>query len=585
MDLYDKISDMGKRRGIIFPSFEIYGGLGGFYDYGPVGALLKHNVEEKWRNMFVRREGMVELESTIVMPEQVFQASGHLAHFTDLMTRCLRCNRAYRTDQLLSEAGVACSDAMKAEELDMLVLENNLKCPECGGALAKSEPFNLMFQVKIGSYGTSQTGYGRPEAAQGQFVDFKRLYAVERERLPLGVAQVGRCVRNEISPRKGPIRLREFTIVDYEVFVDPENASYPRIRLVEDYKLRFLLAAEQKAGSDEITEMTVREALSRGIVLNEVLCYFMALAVKFLDDLGVPPGKQRLREVLPEERAHYSLQTFDQEVWLERWGWTEVSGHAYRTDYDLRNHMAHSGVDLRVYRAFDAPRKVVKYSAKPKMEELEGDFGKEDAARIADLIAKSDASIIERELRVKGFYEVTGQYPARLTAEHLEISSSEAEESGRNFVPHVIEPSFGIDRLVYAMLEYAYTEQKDRVILKVPRGLAGKKAAVFPLVNKDGLTEAARKIHEALIDEDLIADFDESGSIGRRYARADEVGVPLCITVDYKTLEDGTVTLRDIYTWRQVRTKAEGLPRLLRDYLRGRLEFDQLGEAVKPPGK
>ena len=585
MDVYDKISDMGKRRGIIFPSFEIYGGLGGFYDYGPIGTLLKHNIEEKWRNMFVRREGMVELESTIIMPEQVFQASGHLAHFTDLMTRCLSCDRAYRTDQLLSEAGVACSDAMKAEELDTLVSESSIKCPECGGALAKSEPFNLMFQVKIGSYGASLTGYGRPEAAQGQFVDFKRIYTSERERLPLGVAQIGRCVRNEIAPRKGPIRLREFTIVDYEIFVDPENTSYSRIKLVEGYKLRILLAAEQRAGSDKVSEMTVREALDGRVVLNEVLCYFMALAVKFLDDLGVPPEKQRLREVLSEERAHYSLQTFDQEVWLGRWGWTEISGHAYRTDYDLRNHMAHSGVDLRVYKAFETPKKVGKFSVKPEIVELEGDFGKEDAERIAELLAKSDGSIIERELREKGFYEMTGPYPARLTEKHVKITKSESEESGRNFVPHVIEPSFGIDRIIYAMLEYAYTEQKDRVILKIPREVAGKKAAVFPLVNKDGLPEVAKKIHDALIDEGLTVDFDGSRSIGRRYARADEVGVPICITVDYKTLEDGTVTLRDIYTWQQVRTRAIELPSLLRDYLRGKLEFEQLGEAVKSPSK
>lgn len=585
MDLYDKISDLGKRRGIIFPSFEIYGGLGGFYDYGQIGTLLKHNVEEKWRNMFVHREEMVEIESSIIMPEQVFQASGHLAHFTDLMTRCLRCGRVYRTDQLLAETGVECSDALKAEELDRLIEENSVKCSECGGSLAKSEPFNLMFQVKIGSYGSSLTGYGRPEAAQGQFVDFKRIYSAERERLPLGIAQVGRCVRNEIAPRKGLIRLREFTIIDYEVFVDPEDASYPRIKLVEDYKLRILTIAEQKAGSDKISEMTVREALDRGIVMNEVLCYFMALAVKFLDDLGVPPEKQRLREVLPEERAHYSLQTFDQEVRLERWGWTEVSGHAYRTDYDLRNHMTHSGVDLRVYKAFDKPRKVVKFAVKPRMREIEVDFGKEEAARIASLLAKSDASIIDRELRVKGFYELTGQYPVRLDERYVEVSREEAEEAGRYFVPHVVEPSFGIDRIVYAMLEYAYLEQKDRVILRAPREVAAVKAAVFPLVSRDGLPEAAKKIYEMLLDEGFIVDYDESGSIGRRYARADEIGIPICITADYQTLEDGTVTLRDIYTWEQVRTKVDGLSNLLRNYLRKKLEFDQMGVAFKPSSR
>lgn len=579
MDLYDKISDLGKRRGIIFPSFEIYGGLSGFFDYGPIGTLLKHNLEDKWRNLFIHREGMVEIESPIVMPEQVFQASGHLAHFTDMMTQCVRCGRAYRTDNLLTDRGLDCSDGLKVEDLDRLVEENQVRCPECGGGLTKSEPFNLMFQVKIGSYGAGLIGYGRPEAAQGQFINFKRIYNSERERLPLGIAQIGHCVRNEIAPRKGPIRLREFTIIDYEIFLDPEAASYPRIKLVEDYTLRILTIEAQNVKSDEVLEVTVREALCRGMVKNEILCYFMVLAVKFLDDLGIPPAKQRLREVLPDERAHYSLQTFDQEVWLERWGWTEVYGHAYRTDYDLRNHMAHSGVDLRVYKTFEKPRKVVKFTIRPKIDRIELDFGKDKAVEIVNLLAKSDASIVSRELETKGFYELTGRYPIKLGENHVEILREEVEEAGRYFIPHVVEPSLGIDRALYAMLEYAYIEQGKRVILKVPRDIAGVNAAVFPLVDKNGLSEVANKIYEMLLDENFIIDYNTSGSIGRRYARADEIGIPICITVDYQTLQDETVTLRDLYTWRQIRIKTESLPTLLHDYLRKKIGFDQMGTA------
>ena len=585
MDIYDKISDLGKRRGIIFPSFEIYGGVSGFFDYGQIGTLLKHNIEDKWRDMFVHHEGMVEVESSIIMPEVVFQASGHLAHFTDIMTRCLSCNRAYRIDNLLTELGVECPEGINAEELDRLVEKNNVRCPECKGELTRSEPFNLMFQVKIGSYDSKLTGYGRPEAAQGQFVDFKRVYASERERLPLGIAQVGRCVRNEIAPRKGPIRLREFTIIDYEIFIDPENTSYPRIKIVEDFKLGILTVEEQRAKSDKVCEVTVREALDRRMVKNEVLCYFMALAVKFLEDLGIPPDKQRLREVLPEERAHYSLQTFDQEIWLKRWGWTEVSGHAYRTDYDLRNHMAHSGTDLRVYKAFDKPRKIVRFAVKPRMRQIELDFGNEKAHEIENLLSKSDASIVARELGEKGFYELTGKNPVMLNEKYIEICMDEVEEGGRYFIPHVVEPSFGIDRIVYTTLEYAYFTKKNRVVLKLPRDVAAVKAAVFPLVNRDGLPEAAKKIYETLLGEDFIVNYDESGSIGRRYARADEIGIPVCITVDYQTLQDGTVTMRDIYTWKQIRTKTEKLPILLRDYLRIKLEFDQMGVVLKPSNK
>jgi glycyl-tRNA synthetase len=439
-----------------------------------------------------------------------------------------------------------------------------------------------MFQVDIGSYGGAQRGYGRPEAGQGQFVDFKRIYASERERLPLGIAQVGRCMRNEIAPRKGPLRLREFTIIDYEVFIDPEDPLYPRIRLLKDQPLRLFTAEDQLAERDEVTEVTVEEALAEGLVKNEVLCYFMALAVRFLEELGVPLEKQRLREQLPEERAHYSEQTFDQEVWLDRWGWTEVSGHAYRTDYDLRNHMAHSGVDLRVYKAFDKPQKIVKVQAKPLMESLLEDFGSAEGERVARLLTKADPAIVARELREKGFYEVTGQYPVRVLPRHVEVTREETEAAGRYFVPHVVEPSFGIDRILYTVLEYAYAERGRRIVLSLPRTIAAVKAAVFPLVRRDGLPEFATQVYRRLVEEDFIVKYDESGSIGRRYARADEIGVPLSITVDYQSLEDETVTLRDLYTWKQVRAKASYLPNRLREYYRGKIEFDALGTAVTP---
>ena len=580
MDLYDKVSDLGKRRGIVFPSFEIYGGIGGFYDYGPVGTLLKHNVEDKWRKLFVYREDMVELEATIILPEIAFEASGHLAHFTDMMTRCTKCNRAFRTDHLLSEMGVECPEGSAAKELDRLVEEKGICCPECGGILCESQPFNLMFQVKIGSYGNSINGYGRPEAAQGQFLDFKRIYASERERLPLGIAQIGRCLRNEIAPRKGPIRLREFTIIDYEIFVDPENASYPRIHIVKDQQLRFLTVEEQRSKGENTLEVTVQEALDMKLVNNEILCYFMALAAQFLLSLGVPFDKQRFREVPPEERAHYSTQTFDQEVWLERWGWTEIAGHAYRTDYDLRNHMAHSNVDLRVRKQLAKPRRVVRFKVRPLAEKLTADFGVEQAQSISSLLARSDPDVVTRELKEKGFYEVTGRMPRRIEPRHVEITETEVDEKSRSFIPHVIEPSFGVDRIIYAMLEYGYKERENRVVLEIPRDVAGVKVGVFPLVNKDGLPEMAKLLADALINEGLIVDYDESGSIGRRYARADEIGIPVCVTIDYQTLQDKTVTLRDLHSRAQVRVNQEALPCLVRDYLIGQLEFNELGESV-----
>lgn len=580
MDLYDKVSDLCKRRAIIFPSFEIYGGISGFFDYGPVGTVIKHNVEDKWRRLFVHREGMVEIESTLILPEVVFEASGHLSHFTDIMIRCTGCERVYRADLLLKENGLACPEGLKNEDLDKLLISHKIRCPECDGSLSKSESFNTMFQVNIGAYGGSVKGYGRPEAAQGQLLDFKRVYSSERERLPLGIAQIGRCLRNEIAPRQGPIRLREFTIIDYEIFIDPEDATYSRINLLKGQKLRILTVEEQQARGEEVIEMTVKEALEKGKVRNEILCYFMALAVKFIQELGIPWEKQRMREVPPEERAHYSSQTFDQEILLERWGWTEVSGHAYRTDYDLRNHMAHSNVDMRIHKSLSQPRKTVQVKIVPIMEMFEADLGKEQAQKVANLITRSDPTIVERELREKGFYEITGQPSVRIEPRHVAVTYEDVEKKGRHFIPHVVEPSFGVDRIVYALLEYAYKERGDRVVLEIPRDVAPTKVAVFPLVNRDKIPEKAREIADALLEEGFTVSYDLSGSIGRRYARADEVGTPVCITVDYKSLEDDTVTLRDLYTWKQVRTKIKSLSVTLRNYLRGRSEFPELGSAV-----
>lgn len=580
MDKYEKILEIGRRRGFIFPSFEIYGGVSGFFDYGPLGTKLKHNIEEKWRDLFVRKEGMVELESTIIMPKAVFEASGHLSHFTDIMTKCINCGRNYRVDTLLERQKISTIDNMRIGDFEKIIKENSVKCPECGGKLGKTEPFNLMFQVDVGPLGNRVTGYARPEAGQGQFVDFKRIYSTERERLPLGIAQIGRVFRNEIAPRKGPLRQREFNIIDYEVFIDPENASYPKIELFKEKKLRLLPSNEQIIGNDEIIEVTLDEALKKGLILNETLAYFMVLAVIYIEDLGVPFEKQRFREQLPDEKAHYSKQTFDQEVWLERWGWTEISGHAYRTDYDLRGHMSNSGVDLRVFKAFDKPRRVITNSIEPLIDVIKEDFG-EITDRILELISKSDSAIIERELKIKGYYELPGSHSTRISRKHVLIRKNEEESSGRYFIPHVVEPSFGVDRIFYSVLEYAYIEKKNRTLLQLPRDIAPVNVLIFPLVRKDGLPEIAKTIYDLLIEEGFFVEYDETGSIGRRYARADEIGVPLCCTIDYKTLEDETVTLRDIKTWKQVRTKVKNLSSNLKRYIEKRIDFDELGTRLK----
>jgi glycyl-tRNA synthetase len=492
------------------------------------------------------------------------------------MTQCVECKKSYRTDIILNEKGIKIREGATAREIDELITNNAIMCPDCGGKLSPSEPFNLMFEVEIGPYGRTTRGFGRPEAAQGQFVNFKRVYAAMRERLPLGIAQIGRCMRNEIAPRKGPIRLREFTIIDYEVFLDPDESKYPRVVLVGDQILRILTVNQQERGLDEVSIVTVNQALVEGLIKSEAVAYFMALASRFIEDLGIPKDKQRFREQLPDERAHYSLQTFDQEVWLERWGWTEVSGHAYRTDFDLSRHMAYSGEDLRVYKSFEAPKSVKVPVINPKREKIREDFGSQ-ADNVLKMLSNSDAFTVKGSLERSGFYEIPGKSSIRLDDKHLEVTYRMEEMQGRWFIPHVAEPSFGIDRIFYSVLEYSYEKRKKRTVLKLPRDIAPIKAAIYPLVTKDSLPELAKKIYSMLIDEGFWVEYDDSGSIGRRYARADEVGVPICVTIDYQSLDDNTVTLRDLETWKQVRVNVDNLPMLLENYLNKKAIFEDLG--------
>jgi glycyl-tRNA synthetase len=441
------------------------------------------------------------------MPGNVLEASGHVENFKEPTVECIKCNRKFRADHLLQEFGKMTDTETEKLTLGDIVNElknNKFQCPECGGEFNKAEEFMTMFTTTIGPYSDS-IGYGRPEAAQGIFVEFKRIFESARGRLPLGVAQIGHALRNEISPRQGPLRLREFTIIDIEFFFDPEERECLIINEVENEILRLVLAENKLNGKNEPVSISIKEALSKNIIKEPWQAYFMGLAKKFLLAIGVPEDKQRFIEKLDYERAHYSIQGFDQEVYLDRWGWTEVSGHNYRTDYDLSRHMKATGVDLTAFK--------------------------------------------------------------------------ESEDGGKRFIPHVIEPSFGLDRLVYVALEYSYLKKGKRTILSLPRDLAPMQISVFPLMNKDGLLEKADEIYHMLVNNGFNVDWDSSGSIGRRYARADEVGTSLGLTIDYQTLEDGTITFRDRDSWKQVRCEISDLSGL-HNYFNNKLNFEDLGQLI-----
>ncbi len=578
-DKFEIISEIAKRRGFFWPSFEIYGGVSGFMTLGPLGATLKRRIENRLRDSFIREVGLFEIETPVIMPGKVFEASGHVNAFKEPMVECRDCKRKFRADHLLLEfAGMKETDTEKLnlQELMDEINKRKIRCPECGGNFDEPKQFLTMFTTTIGPY-SEAVGYGRPEAAQGIFVEYKRIYEYTREKLPFGVAIIGHALRNEISPRQGPIRLREFTIMDLEFFFDPEDPQCTMLEEVEDETLRLLPTERLLKGIEEPIEITVKEALSKKLIATEWQAFFMALSRRFLARLGVPKDKQRFIEKFDWERAHYSMQGYDQQVYLERWGWVEVSGHNYRTDYDLKHHMEFSGVDLTAFQKYGKTVVKEETKIKPIMSKI-GPVFKEKASEVVKLLSSVDPEEMEKAFEKQNFYTVDS---FKILPEHVKITHKKVKKKGRRFIPHVVEPSFGSDRLFYVTLEYAYRTKEDRTLLALPRDLAPVEVAVFPLMSKDGLSEKAKQVYQMLVDAGFTVEYDESGSIGRRYARADEIGTPLGVTVDYRTLKDNTVTIRDRDTWRQVRNKIDELSALFHSYFCCKIEFEKLGQLVK----
>lgn len=577
-DKFTMINELARRRGFYWQSYEIYGGVSGFATYGALGTRVKQNIEKKLRELFVNKLGIMEIESPIITPEKVFAASGHIEHFKEPMIGCVKCKKRYRADHLLCEVvGISQAEAEKLSlaELKEMVEKQKISCPECGGAFDEPELFLTMFKTHIGPY-SEAVGYGRPEAAQGIFVEFKRLYEMAREKLPFGALQIGHALRNEISPRQGLFRLREFTIGDLEFFFDPEEPDCYLLKEVEDEALQLVLAEKRLKGSEELVTATVKEALKKGFIKHEWQAVFMVYSKRLLVSLGVPAEKQRFIEKHPWERAHYSLQTFDHEILVERWGWIEVTATACRTDYDLKRHTEFSGQDMYVFKEYEKPVERDQILVKPVMAKL-GPVFKNEAAKIGEMLSKADSKEMEAAFKKNGCWMLDKH---RILPEYVDVKHEKIVERGRRFIPHVIEPTFGIDRLLYVVFEYAYRVKDDRTLLSFPRDIAPIQVGVYPLVSKDGLPEKTREVYSMIVDEGFLAEFDEAGSIGRRYARADEIGVSLGVTVDYDTLKGDTVTVRDRDSWKQVRVSITALPGLLHDYFRGKIDFEDLGKPL-----
>ena len=553
-----------KRRGFIWPSFEMYGGVAGMYDYGPLGCALKNNIVEMWRSIYKGREGFVEIDSETVNPREVFKASGHLDNFADLITYCQKCQAPYRADHMVKEF-YDNPDVLTPKQLEEAFVKHNIKCPACGGNLGPVEEFNLMFRTNIGP-GNARVGYMRPETAQGIFVNYSNLYRYNREKLPMGVIQTGRSYRNEIAPRQGMIRMREFNQMEVELFVDPEDKDWVRFPDIENGTLDLIPNTTL-----QLTTMTVKEAVEKGIIANRVLAYFVYTTKQLLISLGIDEKRLRFREHEKDEMAHYAADCWDAEVLLS-YGWTEIVGIADRGNWDLSRHSQFSGEDLTHFKKYDEPRETEVEKIQPNSKAL-GPIYKGKAKAISDAIsALLPSAIADGKLKVT----VDGE-EIELGSEFFQVIKRVEKVTGDRVIPHVIEPSHGLDRIFYSILEHAYDydEKEDYVVMHMAPAVAPIKVGVFPLMEKDGLDEMAKRIYESVHTHRVEAYYDGSGTIGRRYARMDEVGTPWCITVDYDSLKDGTVTIRDRDSKEQKRIPSAEAAKIIDELLDGK-SFAQL---------
>ncbi len=560
------ILSLCKRRGYLWPAYEIYGGVAGMYDYGPLGVGLKNNIIEIWRNAYTLGEGFIEIDGPTIGPEMVFKASGHVDEFSDVIVSCRECQESFRADHLLTDHHPN-PDSLSKEEMLSLMEEHDLKCPECGGELTPPEEFNLMFNTTIGS-GSGRVGYLRPETAQGIFVNYIPFYRHMREKLPFGVIQIGRGYRNEISPRQGMIRLREFNMMEAELFVNPDDKNWDAFKDVKDETLKLV-----PQDGDEV-EMSLEDAVENGIIAHQTIAYFMWFTSEFLKAVGVDNERMRFRQHLSTEMAHYACDCWDAEALLS-YGWTELVGIADRGSWDLSRHIEYSKAEMTAFLRFDEPREMERDVIKPNYGLLGPEF-KAKAAKIGKALEKMNPSQIDDSVSV----EVDGERIA-VDRRFFEIAKVKEKISGEKVIPHVIEPSHGLDRILYTVMEHSFTKKDGNyVILKLSPDVAPIKVGVFPLMSRDGLEEKAVEIDEDLRVSGITTHFDDSGSIGRRYARMDEIGTPWCVTVDYESLEDGTVTIRDRDTAEQVRVHADDVPIVVGSLLCG-MEFDDIEEMLE----
>jgi len=475
--MVDKVSDSKisvedlavfcKRKGFVYPSAEIYGGMAGVWDFGPVGVELKNNIKREWWNFHVkRREDLVGIDGAIITPRKLWEASGHLSSFYDVAVKCKKCKNATKIDS--NEVG-------------------KVKCDKCGGQFEVLGKFNQLFPVSVGALNPTEA-YLRGETAQLIFANFKLVQENSRMSLPFGIAQIGKAFRNEISPREFIFRDRELEQMEIEYFIAPnQKCDYD----IKDHEILIYSSDMQKNGKDPV-KMKISKALKDKVIKRDWHAYWISQELEWFKLLGVNLNNFRIRQHLPEEKSHYSSDTWDLEYNFPM-GWRELQGFADRSNYDLTQHQKFSGKNLEI---------------------MDPKFGK--------------------------------------------------------ILPEVVcEPSLGVERtfMIILLEAYNYDKSRDNIVLKLHPRLAPVKVAVFPIVKKDeDVVKLSRDVFNEL-KEKFEAVYDDSGSIGRRYARNDEIGTPYCITIDGDSIKGKDVTIRDRDSTKQERIKIKDLSEYLRNKL------------------
>lgn len=571
-----KFDDLVKRRFIFVQSAEIYGGVAGLYDYGPIGTGIKNNIISQWRKHFIVEEDLLEITCSTLTPQVVLKHSGHEARFADWMVKDPKTNETFRADHLiegfveeklkdkatkpeehhrLEEILRNLPNFKEASEFDAVINELKIVNPvNKKNQLGATYPFNLMFDTKIGPLG-DQKAYLRPETAQAIFVNFKRLLEFKNGKLPFGGSIIGLAYRNEIAPRNGLLRVREFEMAEIEYFIDPNDKKHPKFASVAGVVLPLFHRKAQTEGHPP-EAMTIGDAVSKGVIANEMLGYFIGRTFMFAVDIGIKPELVRFRQHQSGEMAHYATDCWDMEI-LSSFGWVECVGLADRSAYDLTAHMKGSGEKMVASRVFEKPiaKDFITYDID---RAVIGKTHKQHAKAITDALEdmkfddlKKLKEEIEADKKSKiGAFEVTDQM-----IKNFKIENKMVQEE--KFVPNVIEPSFGIGRIVYCLLEQSFLSRETddkRTFFSFKPVVAPYKVVFLPLMNKDKMVEIVEKLEADFRKAGIMCKSDSgSGAIGKRYARTDEMGIPFAVTVDFETIEHNTVTLREIISMEQIR--------------------------------